>query len=227
MVALTFGILFQGSLRCLGVMVAMGWGVVGDKLEISLGRIIFMGLLYSSLSLFRDSLVAAASSSQLVSSKSETEYGLAHVLTLVIFVINIIFYYWIISSVKSTTVYLENMNQTSKLQRHLRLRCLVITSLVIVTVLTVINALQVLARTDLIPIRPFLSADQVWILDAVGYGNYFYIIFGVTILWRPNSRAKDYEMQMQLPGEENDLELTATVPCGDDWEDDAVVFEDR
>merc|ERR1719343_1397906 len=119
------------------------------------------------------------------------------------------------------------MNQTSKLKRHLRLRCLVVTSLVIVVSLTVINGLQLLAKEDIIPMKPFLSADQVWILDAVGYGNYFFILFGVTILWRPNSNAKDYEMQMQLPGEENDLTLTAVVPSADDWEDEAVIFDEK
>jgi len=232
-IALALGTLFQGCLRCLGVMVAMGWGVVRDTLGMTLGKIILLGLLYSGLSLLRDSLVAAASSAHLVSSRQEEEYGLAQVLYFVIIFINIVFYYWIITSVKSTTDYLKNMNQTSKLRRHLRLRCLIITSLIIISILTAVNALQYLAGKSIFQFRPFLSEDQTWIIDAMGYGNYLFILFGVAILWRPNAQAKDYAMQIQLPAvsdDANDLELSCVVPSADDMDmgegykiDDAVV----
>jgi len=220
-------ILFQGLLRCLGVMVAMGWGVVRDTLGIALCKITLLGLLYSGLSLLRDSLSAAASSARLVSSTAKEEiFDLALVLSSVIICINIVFYYWIISSLKSTTEYLRNMNQTSKLRRHLRLRCLIITSLITISVLTVFTAIQFLADivfkafgNDMLHIKPILGPDQVWIIEALGYGNYLFILFGVTILWRPNADAKEYAMQLQLPAvedDENDLELSCVVPSAED-----------
>lgn len=226
-IALVMEILFQGLLRCLGVMVAMGWGVVRDTLGMALCKIILLGLMYSGLSLLRDSLTAAASSAQLVSTTEKEELiDLALVLSSVIICINIIFYCWIISSLKSTTEYLRNMNQTSKLRRHLRLRFLIITSLIIISALTAVTATQFLVDfffkafgIEILKFEPILGADQVWIIEAVGYGNYLFILFGVTILWRPNADAKDYAMQLQLPSvedDENDLELSCVVPSADD-----------
>lgn len=241
--AIVLGILFQGSLRCLGVMVAMGWGVVRDTLGMALCKIILLGLLYSGLTLVRDSLDAAALSAQLVSSTEKEELiDLVKVLSFIIICINIIFCCWIISSVRSTTEYLRNMNQTSKLRRHLRLRCLIIIFLIIIGILTVINVVQFFIVTfksfsdnydkDL---KSILSQDQMWIIEAVGYGNYLFVLFGVTILWRPNADAKDYAMQMQLPAlsdDENEPDLSCVVPSADDMDmtfgegykiDDAVV----
>jgi len=216
-------------------MVAMGWGVVRDTLGLALCKIVFLGLLYSGLAVVRDFLKAVASSAQLVSSTEEAElFDLALILSMVIIVVNIMFYCWIISSLRTTTEYLKNMNQTSKLRRHLRLRCLIITSLVIIVTLTVVQALQYLASLNLdnVSLEPFLSEDQVWILHAVGYGNYLFILFGVTILWRPTADAKDYAMAMQLPShsdDDNDLELSCEVPSANDMDsghgykiDDAV-----
>eukprot|EP00531_Pseudo-nitzschia_arenysensis_P006341 CAMPEP_0116144828 /NCGR_PEP_ID=MMETSP0329-20121206/16235_1 /TAXON_ID=697910 /ORGANISM="Pseudo-nitzschia arenysensis, Strain B593" /LENGTH=808 /DNA_ID=CAMNT_0003640327 /DNA_START=108 /DNA_END=2534 /DNA_ORIENTATION=- len=224
---LAFGILFQASLRCLGVMVAMGWGVVRDSLGMTLCKIIILGLMYAGASLLRELFEAAARPTNLVSSTEEEELvDLVLVLSLVIFVINIIFYVWILKALSRTTEYLKNMNQTSKLRRHLRLRCLIITSLVLITVLTAVNATQTVARIlpAVVPdaqFQPFLTVDQEWILKAVGYLNILFILFGVAILWRPNPEAKDYAMQMQIPSgpdDENDLELSCVVPSADDMD---------
>jgi len=233
-IAFAMQILFQGLLRCLGVMVAMGWGVVRDTLGMELCKIIMLGLLYSGLSLLLYTLSAAASSPQLVSSARKEELvDIELVLSYVIVCINIIFYCWIISSVKSTTEYLRNMNQTSKLRRHLRLRCLIIVSLIIISSLAAVNIVQALAsKINQIDDIKIFKPDNLWIMEAVKYGNYLLILFGVSILWRPNADAKDYAMQMQIPateGDENDLELSCVVPSADDMDigegykiDDAV-----
>ena len=207
----------------------MGWGVVRDTLGMTYCKIILLGLSYSGLALVRDAVNAASSSAQMVSSTEEEElFDLAQVLSLVILAIDVIFYFWIISSLRTTTEYLRNMNQTSKLRRHLRLRCLIITSLVIIVALTIVNAVQSLPvivpklfNDVTVPFKPFLSEDQMWIIKAVGYGNYLFILFGVSILWRPNTDAKDYAMQMQLPtdaDDENDLELSCVVPSAGDMD---------
>lgn len=128
------GVLKRGVSRCLGVMVAMGWGVVRDSLGSALVKIVFLGLLYSGLTLARDFFVVAAEDVQTIS--MSTKYyellDFAWVLTMLIIFINLVFYFWIIRSLNSTTEYLRNMNQTSKLKRHMRLRCLILTSLFIV-----------------------------------------------------------------------------------------------
>jgi hypothetical protein len=35
-----------------------------------------------------------------------------------------------------------------------------------------------------------LTQDLVWILEAVMHANYLFLLFSVSILWRPNPRAK-------------------------------------
>lgn len=214
--ALVLGILKLGSSRCLTVMVSMGWGVVRDSLGSTLVKIVLLGLLYSGLALARDFLVVAAESVKTVSTTEEEElYDLALVLTPLILVVNLIFYVWIISSLNATTDYLRNMNQTSKLKRHLRLRCLIITSLVVVGIWWTLYIVQALIG--------YLSQDQIWIMDAVLHANYFFLLFGVAVLWQPTSTSKDYAMQMEVPSlgnDDNELELSCVVPSADDMDYD-------
>ena len=67
-----------------------------------------------------------------------------------------------------------------------------------------------------------MSPHLFWIIDVVGHANYLFIIFGVSILWRPNSDAKSYAMQMELPAldDENELELSCVVPSAEDMDDE-------
>ena len=50
-------------------------------------------------------------------------------MTAVIAVVDVVFYVWIIDSLNATMEYLEVNNQTSKLARYLRLRCLFLFSI--------------------------------------------------------------------------------------------------
>lgn len=214
--ALALGILKHASSRCLGVMVSMGWGVVRDSLGRALIKIIFLGLLYSGVTMARDFLVVAAEKVETVSLTEEEELiDLALVLTPIIIVINLIFYFWIIASLNSTTEYLRNMNQTSKLRRHMQLRCLILTSLFVVGVWLLLSIAQVFTG--------FLSQDQIWIMEAVMNANYLFILCGVAVLWRPTSTSKDYATQMEVPSlgdDDNELELSCVVPSADDMDYD-------
>jgi hypothetical protein len=218
--ALLLGVLKRGISRCLGVMVAMGWGVVRDSLGTTLIKIVLLGLLYSGLTLFRDFLVVVASEDvQTLSVSTEEELiDFALFLTPMIIIINLIFYFWIISSLNATTEYLKNMNQTSKLRRHLRLRCVILTSIAIAAGWLVFSIVDVFTG--------ILSTDQMWIMEGAMQGNYLFVLTGVAILWRPNSNAKDYAMQLELPAlggydedEENELELSCVVPSAGDMDD--------
>ena len=197
-------------------MVAMGWGVVRDSLGSSLFKIVFLGILYSGSVFGRDFLGLIAESVNSVSLSGKEELiDLALVMSAVALFIDIIFFWWIMYSLRSTAEYLKNMNQTTKLRRHLRLRCLILTSLLIIFVLLGVTVAQFFVI--------FLNKEQMWILQAVGHGNYLFVLFGVAILWRPNADAKNYVMQMELPaiGEgDNDLELSCVVPSAEDMDFD-------
>jgi mannose/fructose/N-acetylgalactosamine-specific phosphotransferase system component IIC len=218
-VALIFGVMKRSLARCLGVMVSMGWGVVRDSLGATMFKIVFLGLLYCGLTTARDALaILAVTDVQSISTGAEDELiDLVLVLTPMIIVINVIFYFWIVNSLTATTQYLQNMNQTSKLRRHLRLRCIIMTSLFIAFSWLILNVAEVL--TD------FLGQEQQWIMEAAMHANYVFVLVGVAILWRPNSNAKDYALQMELPvmnedGEgEYELELSCVVPSAEDGND--------
>jgi mannose/fructose/N-acetylgalactosamine-specific phosphotransferase system component IIC len=215
-VALVFGVLKRGLARCLGVMVAMGWGVIRESLGATMFKIVFLGLLYCGLTAARDALaVLAVTDVQSISTGEEDEIiDLVLVLTPMIIVINVLFYFWIVNSLKATTQYLQNMNQTSKLRRHLRLRCIIMTSLFIAFAWLILNIAEVF--TD------FLSQDQQWVMEAGMHANYVFVLVGVAILWRPNANAKDYALQLELPamGEDGEgdyeLELSCVVPSAED-----------
>jgi hypothetical protein len=163
-------------------MVAMGWGVVRDSLGYALVKIIFLGLLYSGLTLARDFFaVLAIEDVEKVSLTEEEEFiDLVLLLTPITILVDLIFYFWILASLNSTAEYLRNMNQSSKLRRHLRLRCLIITSFAVVMLWLLLNIAQVFTN--------FLTEDQMWILEAAMHLNYLFVLIGVAILWRPNSK---------------------------------------
>jgi len=216
--SLGLGVLKRGISNSLGVMVAKGWGIVRESLGLALAKIIMLGLIYTGLTGFRDfSLIVAEEDVEKISVTEETElFDIALILTLVIMVLDLIFYFWILDSLNATTDYLRNMNQTSKLRRHLRLRCLMLTSM------TIAAAWLIFTIVDKVT-GGILRRDQKWFLDGVMQLNYTLIMTGVAFLWRPNANAKDYAMQMEIPtmggDDENDLELSCVVPSAGDMDD--------
>lgn len=198
-------------------MVAMGWGVVREGLGFTLFKIVVLGMIYSGLTLFRDFFVIFASVEvETLSLTAEEELmDFALILTPLILIINLTFYWWIISSLNATTEYLKNMNQTSKLRRHMRLRCLIFTSVLIAAAWLVFSIVDVMAD--------ILSPDMMWVMEGAMHLNYVFVLTGVAILWRPNSNAKEYAMQMEVPAlggdEENELELSCVVPSAGDLDD--------
>jgi hypothetical protein len=125
------GVLKRGISRCLVVMVSLGWGVVRDDLGDVMRKINFFGGLYIVVSLVRDIVtVIAYTEVQVMSQEAEDElFDVVTILTLVIAFIDVIFYLWIIDSMNATMEYLEGLSQTSKLLRYLRLRCILLFSI--------------------------------------------------------------------------------------------------
>jgi hypothetical protein len=129
--AIFVGVMKRAIARCLGVMVAMGWGVIRDSLGSALAKIIFFGLLYCGVTAVRDvfTMVAVAEVKHVSTNHEDELIDIVLILSVAIIAINFTFYCWIMNSMSATTAYLQNMNQTSKLRRHLRLRCIIWVSL--------------------------------------------------------------------------------------------------
>jgi Kef-type K+ transport system membrane component KefB len=133
------GALKRGISRCLIVMVSLGWGVVRDDLGAIMNKINFLGGLYIAVSLVRDIMtVVAYTEVQKLSQEEEDElFDIVSVLNLVVACINVIFFLWIIDSLNATMEYLESMSQSSKLLRYLRLRCILLFSILFAVVWSV------------------------------------------------------------------------------------------
>lgn len=198
-------------------MVSMGWGVVRDSLGLALFKIIILGLLYCGLTMLRDFLaILAVEKVESWSSGAEEELlDLTFLATLGVVAINLIFFFWIISSLFATTEYLKNMNQTTKLRRHLRLRCIILTAFAIAMVWFIFSIVD--------GVMNILTTNQFWLLEGAMHLNNLFVIGSVAILWRPNANAKDYAMQLQLAtgddDTENELELSCVVPSAEDIDD--------
>ena len=215
--AVILGVLKRGITRCLFVMVSMGWGVVRDSLGLALMKIIVLGLVYCGLTMLRDFfLVLAVDKVQSLSASTEEKLvDLTLLISLGVLVVNLIFFFWIIFSLFATTEYLKNMNQTTKLQRHLRLRCIILTGFLFAMAWFIFSEID--GALDI------LSPNQYWMLEGAMHLNNLFVIVSVAMLWRPNSNAKDYAMQMQIPStgddEDNELELSCVVPSAGDLDD--------
>jgi hypothetical protein len=136
------GVLKRGVSRCLMLMLALGWGVVRDELGPVMKRINFLGGLYIVASLVCDIMTVVAYTG--VQKLSQEEEGMlllldsmVSILRIVIFLVDVIFYIWIIDSMNATMEYLDSMSQTSKLLRYLRLRFILLFSILFAVVWSV------------------------------------------------------------------------------------------
>jgi hypothetical protein len=217
-------------------MIALGWGVIRDDLGPTMKKIVFLGCLYVAVALTRDIMtVVAYTEIQQISQEEEDElFDIVSILTLVIAFIDVVFYFWIIDSMNSTMEYLEAMKQTSKLLRYLRLRCILMFSILFAVGWSVFGIVD---NYD----QGIVNQEQEWVIDASMELNYLFMLLCIAVLWRPQANAKEYAYVMELPsmtastqdgGEDGGLELSAVVPSAmdDDYDDDfheATGFEDE
>jgi len=211
-VGIIIGVLKRGISRCLLVMVALGWGVVRDELGPIMKKIHVLGVLYILVSLVRDIMTEVAYSEiQRMSQEKEEElFDIVSILGLVIVAVDLIFYFWIIDSLSATMEYLETMKQTSKLLRYLRLRCILMFSILFGVVWAVFGIVDTYDAG-------IVTQEARWVLDAAMEMNYLFVLIAVAILWRPQQNAKEYAYVMQLPA------MTAAV--NDDDDDEGVIIE--
>ena len=210
----------QGISRCLIVMVSLGWGVVRDSLGSTVRTIIILGATYVGVTAVRDLMIVFAIEDMETLSWNEEEkiFDVVRILTLVNSIINVIFIMWILDALNNTMLYLENMNQTRKLDRFLKFRCLFLFSIMFATMWAVFTLVDTVQDDGIV------EEEHAWAIDAATEVNYLFVLVGVAILWRPNPSAREYAYVMELPAMgtdgENELELTGgDVPSAMDSDD--------
>ncbi len=151
------GVLKRGISRCLIVMVSLGWGVIKDDLGPVMNKINFLGGFYIAVAIVRDIMtVVAYTEVQKLSQDGEAElFNIVSILTLVIALVDVLFYLWIIDSLNATMEYLEGLNQTSKLRRYLRLRSILLFSILFAVICSVFGIVD--SYNDGI-----VGEDQTW-----------------------------------------------------------------
>lgn len=206
------GALKRGISRCLIVMVSNGWGVSRDTLS-QMWKIVGMGILYIVISGTSDIMtdVAIADYKTLSVDTEEKLFDVITILTFFVAVIDATFYMWIFDSLSSTMENLEATQQTRKLLRYLRLRCLLLLSILFAVVWAVFSLVSKIMAT------PILKENQDWAVRSAWELNYLVVLVGVAVLWMPNPQAKDYAFVMELPPLGNEVDFdTNTGTVGDD-----------
>lgn len=214
------GVIKRGLSRCLIVMVSLGWGVVRDKLD-QINRIVVLGCLYVGTAAARDimTIVAVVENQTLSIDEEEELFDAVTIITFVVAAIDVTFYMWILDALNGTMQYLENMNQTTKLLRYLRLRCILLFSILFAVMWSVFSLVNTYMEENI------LEEQQEWAVSALMELNYLAVLIGVAVLWRPTANAKDLAYVMELPalgGDEHELEMSQNIPSAvdDDYNDE-------
>lgn len=215
------GVAKDGFSRCLLVMVSLGWGVIRDTLGSDLPRIVVLGIVYIACeSVLEFTLEFAEEDIQSLSYEAEVDlFDLATIFDFVVAAVNVIFIMWTLDALGATMTYLDNMNQTRKLARYLRLRTILLFAVLFAVVWSVF------ALVDTYDEDGIVREEHEWIVEAATEVNYLAVLVGVAILWRPNPNAKEYAYVMELSATAGadggtELELTDVVPSAMDDDDD-------
>jgi hypothetical protein len=215
---ITIGVLKGAISRCLLVMVSLGWGVIRDSLGDEMKKIIILGILYSAFAFARDvAEIVFVEELQILSYEQERKiYDVFTILTFATAVIDVIFYMWILDSLNSTMQYLENMNQTMKLRRYLRLRLILLFSILFGICWSVFGIVDTTMDDSI------LGEGKEWIVQSMWDINYTFVLVSIALLWKPHARAKEFAYVMELPSIGGDMVLETSIGSPDDEDDDGV-----
>jgi len=207
------GVAKRAIIRCLAITISLGWGVVRDTLP-QMPKIIGLGTVYALTSAACDicEIILTVVENQTVSVGTlHEEHALFDVITILTFIIaaiDVTFYMWILDALAGTMQYLENLSQHQKLLRYLRLRLVLLLSIVFAITWAIFGIVNTYMEGQI------LEAEQEWAILQIWHLNYFLVLVSVAILWKPDPNAKEYAFVMQLPvgGEDinNELELVDT-----------------
>ena len=208
------GTLKRAISRCLVVMLCLGWGVTCDTLGSKFKTIVMLGVIYAGLSATRDVMtVLAITENEILSVSEETEIlDVVTILTFCTSLLDVIFYLWIFRALSQTMEYLESMNQAIKLKRYLRLRLILLISVLFAFLWTMFGIVDSYNEQ-----RMVTEEENGWVLNAVWEVNYLMVLIGLSCLWAPEPGAKEYAYVMELSAVGGDLEFdTNMVDSPDD-----------
>ena len=198
-------------------MLCLGWGVTTDDLGDKMGKLITLGVAYAGTAAARDIMtVLAITENEVLSIETETELlDVVTILTFITAFIDVSFYLWIFGALNETMQYLEGMNQTRKLKRFLRLRLILLLSVLFAVVWTVFGIVD--SYNDQRMINEEVNG---WVLSAVWEFNYLFVLVSLSCLWTPEAGAKEYAYVMELS---NDLDLDIDTNIGSDSDDEGDI----
>jgi len=201
-------------------MVSLGWGVVRDTLGDQMKKIVFAGIIYAFIS-FAAEIGEFFLSADVQEVHDDGQIGILKiVLGFASALMELVFYIWILDALNGTMQYLENMNQTMKLRRYLRLRFILLISILfamVVIVYTVVNN----------NVEGSVMGDgQEWAIAAAWDANYMFILIGVAILWRPNPNAKQFAYVIELPTTGGGNDMTFDTHIDSPSKEDQIAYRD-
>lgn len=160
-------------------MVSLGWGVVRDELGPIMKKIHILGGLYIVISLVAEIMeqIMFTEIKRLTPNEEKELFDIVSILSFVIVVINLIFYFWIIDALGGTMEYLESMKQTRKLLRYLRLRMFLMFSILFGVMWSVLGIVDTYDQG-------IVSNEAKWVLDASIETNYVFLLVVVAWLWQ-------------------------------------------
>ena len=201
------GVIKGAIARCLIIMVCLGWGVIRDTLGDQMKKILFLGIVYLVVAFLRDVAgIVFVEEIHVLSDETEEEiYDVFTLFTLITATIDVVCYMWILDALNGTMQYLENMNQTMKLKKYLRLRLILLLSILFGLFWTILGIVNTMMDTAV------LAENQDWVIPAAWSVNFFFILTSIALLWRPNPRAKEFAHVMELPSVGEDLGFETNV----------------
>lgn len=188
-------------------MVSLGWGVIRDTLGDQMKKIVLLGAFYLVMAFSRDvAEIVFVEEFHVISDAQEDEiYDVFTLFTLITAGIDVMCYMWILDALNGTMQYLENMNQSMKLRRYLRLRLVLLLSILFGLFWTLMVFFDSIMDTAI------LAENQDWVISAAWSVNYFFILTSIAYLWRPNPNAKQFAYVMELPSVGGDLDFDTDV----------------
>lgn len=216
------GVLKRAISRVLVVMLCLGWGVTCDTLGDKMKKVVTLGVAYAGTSAARDVMtVLAITENEVLSNEVETELlDVVTILTFITAFIDVSFYLWIFDALNGTMQYLEDMNQSRKLKRYLRLRLILLLSVLFAVVWTVFGIVD--SYNDQRMINEEVNG---WVLSAVWEVNYLLVLVCLSCLWSPEAGAKEYAYVMELSTVGNDLEFDTNMVDSPDSDDEGEKIE--
>ena len=181
-----------------------------------MNKIIIAGTVYALLSFTQSvtEIIMVKEFEHVSLEKEEEIYDVWEILSFIVAAINVFFYMWILDSLNSTMQYLENMSQTMKLKRYLKLRLILLISILFAIVWFVFSIAKATMDTVL------LEYGQEWAVESAAEAIYFFILVGIAVLWKPDPTAKEFAFVMELPSIGDDMVLDTNIGTVDTDDDD-------